>query len=119
LTQVGESGRGVKIGFQQSGQSPKELEFDHVIASTGYRVALSRLQFIDKDLQSAIRTAAQTPLLDRHFESSVPGLYFIGITSANNFGPMLRFAYGAKFAAKRLTARLVQRLVRSRPRGFN
>jgi cation diffusion facilitator CzcD-associated flavoprotein CzcO len=113
LTQVSESSRGVKIGIRQSGQAPKELEFDHVIASTGYRVALSRLQFIDKDLQSAIRTAAQTPLLDRHFESSVPGLYFIGITSANNFGPMLRFAYGAKFAAKRLTARLVQRLVRS------
>jgi thioredoxin reductase len=113
LTKVSASAGRVKIGFQQAGKPAAELEFDHVIAATGYRVALPRLKFIDQSLQADIRTAAQTPLLDRHFESSVPGLYFIGITAANNFGPMLRFAYGAKFAAKRLTARLVERLVRS------
>jgi thioredoxin reductase len=114
LTQVTEiPGRGVSLGIQQTGKQPKQLEFDHVIAATGYRVALSRLKFMDQSLLSKVRTAADTPLLDRHFESSVPGLYFIGITAANNFGPMLRFAYGAKFAARRLTAQLAKRLVRN------
>ena len=83
-----------------------ELELDHLIAATGYKVDISRLTFLDSDLQSGIRQAEKTPILDRHFESSIPGLYFVGISAANSFGPLLRFAYGAKFAARRLTARL-------------
>jgi hypothetical protein len=33
----------------------------------------------------------------------VPGLFMVGITAANNFGPLLRFAYGAGFASNRLS----------------
>jgi hypothetical protein len=47
-------------------------------------------------------------MLNRYFESSIPGLYFIGAAAANSFGPLLRFAYGAKFAANRVAARLAQ-----------
>jgi cation diffusion facilitator CzcD-associated flavoprotein CzcO len=36
------------------------------------------------------------------FESSIPGLYFAGPISANTFGPLCRFAFGAGFAAKRV-----------------
>jgi hypothetical protein len=78
---------------------------DHVIAGTGFKVALSRLEFLDAAIQSRIRKSCDTPILDRNFESSVPGLYFVGGAAANNFGPLLRFAFGANFAAKRVSNR--------------
>jgi hypothetical protein len=57
---------------------------------------------VHESLRSRIRTAADSPILGRRFDSSVPGLYFVGIAAANSFGPLLRFAFGAEYAAKRL-----------------
>lgn len=94
-------GERVQVAFSQRG-SKQQLEVDHVIAATGYKVAVSRLRFIDRSIQSRIRCVAETPILGRRFESSVPGLHFIGAAAANSFGPLLRFAYGANFAAKRV-----------------
>jgi len=82
------------------------VEVDRVIAGTGFKVALSRLSFLDPAIYARIRTSADTPVLDRYFESSVPGLYFVGGAAANSFGPLLRFACGAEFAAKRVAPRL-------------
>jgi hypothetical protein len=79
---------------------------DHVIAGTGYRVDLSRLSFLDLGTQSSIRSVDRTPILSSNFESSIPGLYFVGASSANNFGPLVRFAYGAGFTARRLSKHL-------------
>jgi hypothetical protein len=36
----------------------------------------------------------------------VPGLYFVGAAAANSFGPLLRFAFGAKYAATRVARKL-------------
>jgi hypothetical protein len=44
----------------------------------------------------------------------VPGLHFVGIAAANSFGPVMRFAFGAGFAAERLTALLKKSKSRSR-----
>ncbi len=86
----------------------RELIGDHLIAGTGYRPALQRLQFLDGQLRGAIAHLADTPILSQSFESSVPGLYFTGLASANAFGPLMRFALGAKFTAKRLTRALAR-----------
>ncbi|MFP3560290.1 NAD(P)/FAD-dependent oxidoreductase, partial [Paraburkholderia sp. SIMBA_049] len=37
--------------------------------------------------------------LASHFETRVRGLYVIGPASAQSFGPVMRFVYGAKHAA--------------------
>jgi thioredoxin reductase len=95
------AGTGVRLAINQRGEK-RNIEVDHVIAATGYSVAVSRLGFIDESLQSRIDTVDDTPILGRHFESSVRGLYFIGAAAANSFGPLLRFAFGADFAAKRV-----------------
>ena len=79
---------------------------DHIIAATGYKVDIQRLNFLDAKLQSAMRCDDGAPRLSRHFESSVSGLYFIGTAAANSFGPLLRFACGAGFAARRLSRHL-------------
>lgn len=81
---------------------------DHVIAATGYRPDLSRLPFLAEPLRERVRTVADTPRLSPNFESSAPGLYFLGPITANSFGPVMRFAYGADYAARRLSARLAR-----------
>lgn len=92
----------------QPGREDRQVEVDHVIAATGYKATLSRLTFIDKSVQSQLRKVEEAPILNRHFESSVSGLYFVGAAAAYSFGPLLRFAYGAKFAARRVAARLAR-----------
>jgi thioredoxin reductase len=81
----------------------RELRADHIIAATGYRVNLGRLTFLSPEIRSKFTTLAGTPVLSSTFESSVPGLYFVGIAAANSFGPVMRFAFGADFAARTVT----------------
>jgi hypothetical protein len=80
-----------------------KLWSQHVIAATGYKVDLERLAFLAPEIRGCIRSAGSAPVLSSEFESSVAGLYFVGLASANSFGPVMRFAYGAGFAARQLT----------------
>jgi cation diffusion facilitator CzcD-associated flavoprotein CzcO len=96
----------VKVKFVEDGRDT-ELVVDHVIGATGFRVAVSKLKFLDDGLRLKIRTVDDTPVLTRQFESSVPGLYMVGVASANCFGPLTRFAYGAKFTARHLAKHLI------------
>jgi hypothetical protein len=96
----------VRLVYSQPNAGETQIDVDHVIDATGYRVDLARIPFIEQSLQAELKNADGTPVLNRHFESSVRGLYFIGAAAANSFGPLLRFAYGAKFAAQRVASRL-------------
>jgi thioredoxin reductase len=87
---------------------PRMLSADHVIAATGYRVDLRRVGFLNSDVWMGIRSVNHAPVLSANFESSMPGLYFVGAASANSFGPMLRFAYGAGFTSRRLSRHLAR-----------
>jgi hypothetical protein len=88
--------------------SALEVLADHVIAGTGYQVDLARLPFLDA-LRAELVLDGASPALSAHFESSVPGLYFVGLASAVTFGPLTRFAHGAGFTARRLCAHLRRR----------
>jgi hypothetical protein len=106
-------GERVKIQFAHHDGSPLEVEADHVIAGTGYQVDLKRLPFLDDVLRSQIKLEGTSPALSKYFESSVPELYFVGLPSAVTFGPLTRFAFGAGFAAPRISSHLS----RQRPAG--
>jgi cation diffusion facilitator CzcD-associated flavoprotein CzcO len=84
------------------------LHVDHMIAATGFRVDLSRLTLLSPALRRDIAEYRGAPILTRNFESAVPGLYFIGPAAAASFGPMMRFTFGAQYAARRLTRALVR-----------
>jgi len=103
----------VSLQLTDSRGAQRTLMTDHVIAATGYKVDIRRLTFMASDLQSAVLSAEQTPVLSSNFESSVPGLYFVGTSAANTFGPLLRFAYGAGFTARRLSKHLARSVDRS------
>jgi cation diffusion facilitator CzcD-associated flavoprotein CzcO len=102
-----EAGRVVLELTGRDGQVER-VEADHVIAATGYQVDLHRLAFMDPQLRPQIRKTGAAPALSAHFQSSVPGLYFVGLSSANSFGPLMRFAFGARFTARRLTRHLAR-----------
>jgi thioredoxin reductase len=97
----------VMLQLSQDGQV-ETRSFDHVIAATGYRVDVTRMAVLSREVREALRLTGQSPLLSAHFESSVPGLYFAGVASANTFGPMMRFAFGARFTAQRLSGHLAK-----------
>lgn len=83
----------------------ERLQADHLIAATGYKIDLTKLSFLRKILHE-IKTVQGAPLLNISYESSLPGLYFIGPASMNSFGPVTRFVCGANHAAKSVTQHL-------------
>jgi hypothetical protein len=85
-----------------------EVTTSHIIAGTGYRFELRKLPFLDRPLLSQIRSLNHTPVLSANFESSVPGLYFTGLASANQFGPVMRFLEGARFTSQRVSEKLIR-----------
>jgi thioredoxin reductase len=93
--------------------SPREIVTDHIIAATGYKVDMERLAFLNTAIRAKLKCVNGAPVLSSSFESSVPGLYFVGIAAANSFGPVMRFAFGAGFAAKRLTQTMMKSLARN------
>ncbi len=91
-----------QLSLQAADGKTVTVDTDHVIAGTGYRADVDRLSFINAQLRSRIRTIGKMPSLSPNFESSVPGLYFVGNAAAGSFGPLMRFVYGSEFTARRV-----------------
>ncbi len=87
----------------------REHHADFVVAGTGYRVDVERLAFLPVGLRAGIRAVEGSPVLSGNFESSVPGLYFTGVSSASSFGAgdavcFRRGLYGAQAGGPSLRA---------------
>jgi thioredoxin reductase len=96
----------LRLRLSQHDATVKDLDVDHVIAATGYKAKLERLTFIDINLRSQMAKVEDTPVLSTNFESSVPGLYLVGLASATSFGPLCRFAFGAQYTSNRIAQHL-------------
>jgi FAD-dependent urate hydroxylase len=81
--------------------------FDHVLLGTGYEIDVARLGILDTGLLAALACRRGAPILGAGFESSVPGLHFIGASAVPSYGPLMRFIAGAGFAARALTRRVL------------
>ncbi len=103
------SGR-VHLRLRSDGKrSERHVQFDRVIAGSGFKINVERLDFLDPKLLSAIDCRAGAPILDCKFQASVPGLCFAGPASAMSFGPLFRFVAGAEFTAQTISAHLASR----------
>jgi len=89
-----------------AGSASRELTVDHVIAATGYRINLKRLEFLPEAMRSSLRTVGGSAAVGPDYQSSVPGLYFIGPSVAPTMGPVMRFVFGTKHAAPTAGAHL-------------
>lgn len=101
-------------GMEVTLSNGEQFHVDHVMLATGYEVNLDRLEMIDPALRAEVQTDSDIPLLSHWYESSVPGLYFIGLTSLRSFGPLFRFVVGAKASGERVAAAVARRAARVR-----
>ena len=83
-------------------------EVDHLLLGTGYRADIDKLPFIEPALREQIQRYNGYPVQNQWFESSVPGLYFIGALAGHTFGPICRFVAGAKVAAQQIARHVEQ-----------
>lgn len=104
----------VHLRLRAADGTTRDILTEHIIAGTGYRVDLRRLKFLSPEILSGLRTVEGSPVLSSSLESSVRGLYFVGLAAANSFGPVMRFAFGADFAARNLTSTMMKSLSRNR-----
>jgi hypothetical protein len=84
-------------------------EVDHLLLATGYRVDIERYRFLAPELVAQVRRVDGHPVLDTGFQSSVPGLHFLGAPATHSFGPLLRFVSGTEFAASALVRAIKDR----------
>jgi len=111
-----QDGNKLKVDLKRESGQTESIQFDHLIAATGYRTDVRRIPFLDADILADLELLESTPVLSANFESSVPGLFFVGVTAASTFGPLMRFAVGAGFAAPRLARHLRRTTKRSAAR---
>ncbi len=96
--------RGGRVHLRLDDGSSREV--DHVLMATGYRVDIRRYPFLAPELVAHVRCIEGHPVLDTGFETSVPGLHFVGAPAMYTFGPLLRFVSGTEFAARMVTRRV-------------
>lgn len=77
--------------------------YDHVLLATGYRIDVARIGILAPVLLDRVVRVDGSPVLNAGFESSVPGLHFVGASAVGSFGPLMRFICGAGFAARAVT----------------
>jgi hypothetical protein len=117
------AGRAVVSASQRDGRVMLQLddgsrrEAEHVLLATGYAVDLTRYAFLAPELVARVRTRDGWPELGNGFESSVPGLHFLGAPAGRTFGPVMHFVCGTWACARGLTRALVGR--RAPPAGFS
>jgi hypothetical protein len=105
---VARGGR-VELRLQTRGEPERVVEVDEVVAGTGYALDVDRVGYLAADVRARVRRIRRAPALSLGFESSMPGLYFIGPLAMYAFGPLYRFVAGARFAAPTVARRLARR----------
>jgi hypothetical protein len=92
----------------------RDVLTEYVVLGTGYDVDVDRIAFIDPSLAERVARIERAPRLDRHFQSSVPGLYFVGPSTAASFGPLYRFVAGSNYCVP-VVSRHLSRRTRPQP----
>lgn len=92
----------------------ERLEVDHILLATGYKPDLAKIPYLEP-LLHRIETSDGFPVLDEHFQTSVPGLFMTGFVATRDFGPFFGFVRGCPAAATLTVAGLVDRRARLEP----
>jgi cation diffusion facilitator CzcD-associated flavoprotein CzcO len=84
------------------------LLVDHVILATGYRVRIERVPFLS-GLLDTLAVEDGFPMLDEHFQTSIPGLYVTSMPATRDFGPFFAFTVSVRTSAKLIGRALTAR----------
>lgn len=108
----------VLLTMERADGTRTEVAADHVVAGTGYRVDVNRLEFLPDAIRAGLRTVSGSPAVGPDYQSSVAGLFFIGPVVAPTFGPVMRFVFGSSHSAPRVARSLTRSPVRARSRAM-
>jgi FAD-dependent urate hydroxylase len=90
----------------------ERLVVDHVVLATGYKVDMREVPYLS-GIVDDLELADGFPVLDEHFQSSLPGLFVTGFPATRDFGPFFGFVRGCPVAATLTTAGLTEALGRA------
>jgi FAD-dependent urate hydroxylase len=82
------------------------LHVDHIVLATGYQADLARVPYLAGVLDQ-VEVADGFPVLDEHFQTSVPGLFITGFAATRDFGPFFGFVRGSTVAAEIIARGLI------------
>ena len=81
---------------------------DKIILATGYKVDITHLPYLAAgNLLTRLETRNGFPVLDDHFETSVPGLFITSMPATQDFGPFFGFTISARTSARLICERLI------------
>ncbi len=109
VTKAEPNGDAVRLTVAGPNGRAETVETERVVVATGYVPDLDRLTLLDPSLRQGMRKVGPSPRLGAGFESSVPGLYFVGLMATLSYGPVQRFVCGTGYAARQVSRRLRQR----------
>jgi hypothetical protein len=98
IRSVSGRGKGVAVELDDGVRA-----YDHVLLGTGYRIDIAKLGVLSPELLGKIACRGGSPVLAAGFESSVPGLHFVGASAVDSYGPLMRFIAGAGYAGRSVT----------------
>ena len=93
-----------------------ERDFDHVFLGTGYRVDVSKYDFLAPKLAGSISRFQGYPRLTDGFETSVAGLHILGAPAVWSFGPLMQFVVGTHYSSRALLQYVAGKAVGNRAR---
>ena len=80
---------------------------DHIVLATGYKVDISKVPLLAAgNILKQLETRNGFPVLDDHFETSVPGLFITSMPATQDFGPFFGFTISVRTAAKLICGRV-------------
>ena len=85
------------------------LTVDDVILATGYKVRIEQVPFLAAgNLLPDLAVRNGFPVLDEHFQTSIPGLYITSMAAAQDFGPFWGFTIAVRTSARLIGEALCQ-----------
>jgi cation diffusion facilitator CzcD-associated flavoprotein CzcO len=77
------------------------LLVDHIVMATGYKVRIDRVPFLAQgNIIEELVVRNGFPVLDDHFQTSVPGLFITSMPATQDFGPFFAFTVSVRASAK-------------------
>jgi len=74
---------------------------DQIILATGYKVNVEQIPLLTSgNILAHLETKNGFPVLDEHFRSNIPGLFFTSMCATQEFGPFFAFTAAIRTSAK-------------------
>jgi len=89
-------------------ENGENLIVDHIILATGYKVNMSQVPFLKSgNILQKLKTLNGFPVLDKNFQTNIPGFFVTSMAAAQDFGPFFGFTISTRTSAKLIGQALV------------